>query len=377
MLITVTDFWNYKFRNTSVPFNSSNTEFTDLQMKFPSYISISGNVPLPFMVILTVMFGWKVALMRRLIWTSIVMVLCFVFMIAMASMNTDSWQNNLLIMILVINTIYSSINAVFQASFLGNIGRFPPNYIGSANDGMGLGSTLPAIVSIIILATNPQPQTVGIICISSAMMTLFMMIPLLLLMSLHPFYKHHAGINEQLESRPSLKDYKTVLKATCVYTTIIFIDYALTLAVHPAVTALVKPVSSLSTPWTEKYFVPVSCFLVQAVCDWIGRSVATYTQWPAPGRGAEIGTLICVFLRAAFIPLIMGCNILPVERTSPVLFPYDWAYISIFAAFNFTGGYISNVGLMLGPKKVAVELQEVAGSILILALVVGLGIGSL
>merc|ERR1711915_225696 len=288
-----------------------------------------------------------------------------------------SWQNNLLIMMLVINTIYSSINAVFQASFLGNIGRFPPKYIGSANDGMGLGSTLPAIVSIIILATNPQPQTVGIICISSAMMTLFMMIPLLLLMSRHPFYKHHAGIKEQLESKPSLKDYKTVLKATCVYTTIIFIDYALTLAVHPAVTALVKPVSNMSTPWSEKYFVPVSCFLVQAVCDWIGRSVATYTQWPAPGRAAEIGTLICVFLRGAFIPLIMGCHILPVERTSPVLFPYDWAYISIFAAFNFTGGYISNVGLMLGPKKVAVELQEVAGSILILALVVGLGIGSL
>jgi len=377
MLITVTDFWNFKFRNISVPFNSSSDEFTDLQMKFPGYISITGNVPLPLMVILTVIFGWKISLKRRLILTSIIMVLCFAFIVTISSMDTDTWQDSLLILMLVTNTFYSSINAVFQASFLGNIGRFPPNYIGSANDGMGLGTTLPALVSIMILATNPEPETVGIVCIACAMVTLFMMIPLLVKMSQHPFYKYHAGTETEQKIRPSLKDYITVLKATSVYTTVILVDFTLTLAVHPAVTALVKPVSSQPTPWNDKYFVPVSCFLVQAVFDWIGRSLATLTQWPSPGRRAEIGCLICVFLRAGFIPLIMGCYVLPVERNTPILFKSDWAYIGFFAAFNIVGGYISNVGLMLGPKKVGVQHQEVAGSILILALVIGLGIGSL
>ena len=28
----------------------------------------------------------------------------------------------------------------------------------------------------------------------------------------------------------------------------------------------------------------VSCFLLQAVSDWSGRSLATLTQWPGPGR---------------------------------------------------------------------------------------------
>lgn len=376
MLITLTDFWNYKFRNTTVPFNSSSNEFTDLQMNFPGYISITGNVPLPLMVVLTVMFGWKISLKRRLIWTSVVMVLCFVFIITITSLNTDSWQDSLLILMLVANTFYSSINAVFQASFLGNIGRFPPNYIGSANDGMGLGTTLPAVVSIMILATNPEPDTVGIICIACAMMTLFLMIPLLVKMGQHPFYKYHAGINTE-KSRPCMTDYISVLKSTSVYTTVILIDYTLTLAVHPAVTALVKPVSNKPTPWNDKYFVPVSCFLVQAVFDWFGRSLATLTQWPSPGRKAEIGCLLCVILRAGFIPLIMTCHVLPMERNTQILFPYDWAYIVIFAAFNIAGGYISNVALMLGPKKVGVEHQEVAGSILILALVIGLGVGSL
>ena len=38
-----------------------------------------------------------------------------------------------------------------QASFLSNIGRFPSSYIGSANDGLGLGGIIPALVNIIVL----------------------------------------------------------------------------------------------------------------------------------------------------------------------------------------------------------------------------------
>ena len=69
----------------------------------------------------------------------------------MVSLDTDTHQDVLFIMILVLNTIYSSINAIAQTSFLGNIGRFPAAYIGSANDGIGLGGILPAVISIIIL----------------------------------------------------------------------------------------------------------------------------------------------------------------------------------------------------------------------------------
>lgn len=108
------------------------------------------------MVILTVKFGWKINLKRLLIWTSVAMVLCFVCIITLSSLNTETWQDYLLIVMLVANTLYSSINAVFQASYLGNIGRFPPKHIGSANDGMGLGTTLPTLVSIMILH---EPRT--------------------------------------------------------------------------------------------------------------------------------------------------------------------------------------------------------------------------
>ena len=60
MLITVTDFWNYKFRNTSLPWNASATVLTEKQTQFPGYIAITGNAPLALFVILTAIFGYKV-----------------------------------------------------------------------------------------------------------------------------------------------------------------------------------------------------------------------------------------------------------------------------------------------------------------------------
>ena len=60
MLITVTDFWNYKFRNTSAPWNASASALTLKQTQFPGYIAITGNVPLALFVILTAVFGYKV-----------------------------------------------------------------------------------------------------------------------------------------------------------------------------------------------------------------------------------------------------------------------------------------------------------------------------
>ena len=44
---------------------------------------------------------------------------------------------------------------------------------------------------------------------------------------------------------------------------------------------------------------------------------------------------------------------------------------------SFTGGYLGNVGMMLGPKTVETDSQELAGTLTIGALVTGLGLGSL
>ena len=58
MMITITDFWNYKFRNTTNLLNE--TILNQKQINFPGYVAITGNVPLALFVILTAVWGYKV-----------------------------------------------------------------------------------------------------------------------------------------------------------------------------------------------------------------------------------------------------------------------------------------------------------------------------
>ena len=132
---------------------------------------------------------------------------------------------------MVANTIYSSVNAVFQASFLGNIGRFPPRlsfffscmnyvfllcrYIGSAYEGTGLGQVLPAIISIIVMAMSLPAWTVGTACLSFALLTILIMILLYVFLSKSLFYRHHSGLDDEDPRGPSLQVHLALL-LSCV-----------------------------------------------------------------------------------------------------------------------------------------------------------------
>ena len=75
---------------------------------------ITGNVPLAVFVMVSTVFGYKVHLRTRLLASTLVMIICFIVIQIMVSLDTDNHQEALLIIILVLNTIYSSFNAIFQ-----------------------------------------------------------------------------------------------------------------------------------------------------------------------------------------------------------------------------------------------------------------------
>ena len=57
------------------------------------------------------------SLARRLLWTGGGMVICFTALLGLAATDTDCHQQLLLAAVLAINTVYSSVNAVFQVIF--------------------------------------------------------------------------------------------------------------------------------------------------------------------------------------------------------------------------------------------------------------------
>ena len=120
-----------------------------------------------------------------------------------------------------------------------------------------------------------------------------------------------------------------------VYAASVYLIFTVTLACFPAITALVKS-HTLSTDgeenaWATKFFIPVSCFVLFNVGDWIGRFVAEFAQWPKPGRFGMWFTLVLSVLRIGFVPLFMFCNIPASDRQmTSVVFDSDYYYIGNF-----------------------------------------------
>ena len=69
--------------------------------------------------------------------------------------------------------------------------------------------------------------------------------------------------------------------------------FCVTLGCFPAVTALVSSVDAGpgGSDWANVYFVPVACFLLFNVGDYLGRFAAGKAQWPRPGRAGGAITL--------------------------------------------------------------------------------------
>nr|XP_032515145.1 equilibrative nucleoside transporter 2-like [Danaus plexippus plexippus] len=83
-------------------------------------------------------------------------------------------------------------------------------------------------------------------------------------------------------------------------------------------------------------------------------------------------------LRVVGVPLLMLCNAQPRQHL-PVLFPWDYQYITIMIVFAFTNGYLTNIIMMLRwSTAVVVEIheREKASSVIATMLSVGLTAGA-
>ena len=75
ILITVSGFWDYKFRNISQDgLNVENSTTTDLQKLFASYVAIASNVPNATFIILHALIGHKFPMKLRLFGSQV----CFI-----------------------------------------------------------------------------------------------------------------------------------------------------------------------------------------------------------------------------------------------------------------------------------------------------------
>jgi len=153
----------------------------------------------------------------------------------------------------------------------------------------------------------------------------------------------------------------------------VMFTFFVTLANFPAITASVKPKNS-GTLWTDKYFTPVTCFLLFNLGDFIGRWSIGKVSWPS--KNSKLTLLTLVLARTVFFFLFAFCNAKPRHHSSP-LFTNDIVYIAIMMMFSLSNGYLSTLAIKYAPDMVQTkEERELGGKMMAFAMSLGLAMGA-
>lgn len=368
----VDGYWKYKFRDLD------HANVTSEKQKFwASDLSVVSMAPNFLFLGINALIGHKMSISPRIYGAISVNIVLFMASLIFTKIDTDPWQDAFYYLTLASALIFNSNDSIFQGAFASLIGRFPEKYMSSLALGQAIGGTVASVISVSMLAIGGSDSNAALFSFSFATIFLLTVLVLFFYASRQEFYRFFsAAAAQDLKDDKSSVDFKTVLRSTWTFNLAVFLNFLVTLGVFPSYHSLAQTTSS--DPTWQRYFVPVGCFLVFNVCDLLGRLLAQWSSWPAPTWSGSLITLVLSFLRLAFIPLLLFCNISPDDRHfSEVYFKSDTAFLIINVLFSLSNGYVCNVCMMAAPKMVSdPRLQGVAASHLVFFLVAGLLAGS-
>lgn len=426
-LISITSFWNYKFRETNatapVPYLITNVtnvtssphyldmysfqphdvissggdiyggagippppalKPTEMQLSFPSYVSIASNIPGALTTLMHSLFGQRVGVSTRMVWALSLLMTSFVCLLALSIPDCDLWQMQYLHVVLMLIVLSNVGVNVLQGSMFGVSGRFPPFYAGCVMMGQAFGGVLPAIGAILMITFNIEPRLLGPASFGIIIALLLLALGAERWLAKNKFFLYFAeGKDNHITGDTSDHDaevdricYKDIIKRSWIYLVGGWTVYATTLSVFPALATIVK--STQDTEWTDKYFTPVACILVFNLSDLMGRTLATYLQWPGRSLRGQMTFLVLVLLRVSVVPLVMLCNAAPGARHQlPVVFDSDAVFCCLVVVLGLSVGYLGNLALIQAPKTSDMaESQEATSLILTAFYVLGQASGS-
>ena len=365
ILITVSGFWDYKFRNiTQDGLNMENSTTTDLQKLFASYVAIASNVPNATFIILHALIGHKFPMKLRLYGSQIGMVITLAFITILSKLDSDDWQDLFLNLTIVGIVFVNTFSAVFQGCVSSLLSPFPPEYLGHWVNGAGMGGLVPSLLNVVFLAVNPDVELSGFVCFVFALAITIITLGLTFLMERSEFYQFYSSKLYEDKEKEKLQEstfriYLNFGASVWIYILITLLNFTGTLCVFPAVTVLAQSYEYSGSQWDEIYYVAVCCFVIFNFADYAGKQLAVWIQKPGPSPSGQLILLIAALLRLAFIPLFMFCYVSVDNRNTEIVFYSDWLYIIFMIIFGLSNGYIGNIACMFGPKVVKVQNYQV------------------
>ncbi|CAH0555199.1 unnamed protein product [Brassicogethes aeneus] len=271
---TANDYWMYKFRDADNAIYDTSENRTTLQAHFSAAITIATNVPLVAFVLLTTTYGHYVSARKRVYYSIVLMLATFIISTIFIELNTDGWQTEFFILTMILISIINSGRAVYRISIFEIIPKFPSCSVAYFLAGEGLAGIFNSMLQILSLLVGTSTKTSALIYFISGSAVMLFAIGFYNFGERMTYYKAYASTEGYYKKNITFKDIIESSKIIWPSIIIILFLYIAQLTTSPSITSLVKSEAS-GNVWSETYFVPVITFLLNNVCDFIGRTVGS------------------------------------------------------------------------------------------------------
>uniref|UniRef100_A0A8C1C4W7 Solute carrier family 29 member 1a n=1 Tax=Cyprinus carpio carpio TaxID=630221 RepID=A0A8C1C4W7_CYPCA len=350
-----------------------------LQAKFNNVMTLCAMVPLLVFTCLNSVLHQRIPQKIRIAGSLTAILLVFLLTAILVKVDLEPLPFFIITMIKII--CINSFGAVLQGSLFGMAGLLPASYTTPIMSGQGLAGTFAALSMICAIASGSaiHDSAFGYFITACVVISLAIAAYALLpkLVRSEWLEKAKAWIKKSETFTSTGGDDKqtpsilVIFKKIWVMAFSVCFAFTITIGTFPAITVDVKSTIADGGQW-ELYFIPVSCFLLFNVFDWLGRSLTAVCMWPGKDSKLLPGLLVA---RVIFVPLFMLCNVKP-RHNLPIYFSHDGWFIGFMILFAFSNGYLASLCMCFGPKKVDASEAETAGSIMAFFLSLGLALGA-
>lgn len=394
--MTATVYFTSRLKDSSLVDSSANqTEAVGenrsvLEAKFNNVMTLCAMLPLLLCTCLNSFLHSFISQRLRVMGSLLVIMFVFVATAVLVKVPLEPLPFFTVTMVKIV--IINSFGAVLQGSLFGMAGLLPASYTTPIMSGQGLAGTFAAFAMICAIASGSGLHDAAFGYFITACAVIFLSVLSYILLPKLEFFQFYQERNRKLssddensvnlmntESKAEAADQSKqqnvsmmkIFKKIWLLALSVCLTFTITIGTFPAITADTKSTLADGGSW-EQYFIPVSCFLLFNLCDWVGRSLTAVIMWP---QKDSLLLPVSIVSRLVFVPLFMMCNVQP-RLHLPIFFHHDGWFICFMILFAFSNGYLASLCMCFGPKNVLPHEAETAGAIMAFFLSLGLALGA-
>ncbi|XP_056266878.1 equilibrative nucleoside transporter 1-like isoform X2 [Pseudoliparis swirei] len=365
--MTATMYFTDRLKDSSLARSSANqTEASSehrspLEAKFNNVMTLCAMLPLLLCTCLNSFLLSLVSQRLRVMGSLTIIMLVFIATAVLVKVPLEPLPFFSITMVKII--IINSFGAVLQGSLFGMAGLLPASYTTPIMSGQGLAGSFAAFAMICAIASGSELQNAAFgyfitACFVIGLSVLsYILLPKL---KFFQFYQERNG-NPRPEEENSVtlmtrgeaadQDMKqnvsmiNIFKKIWLLALLVCFNFTVTIGTYPSITADTRSTLANGGSW-DKFFIPVSCFLLFNLSDWAGRSFTAFCMWP---RKDSVVLPVSILGRLLFVPLFMLCNVHP-RHHLPILFHHDGWFIFFIILFAFSNGYLASLCMCFGPN---------------------------